>query len=815
VSRSTRGRDLRRGQTGSTGRWCPPTTMAGMARRRELDFNTAASHVGVLIAIAVVMGVLTAGLAVPVVAAISYGAHTAEKSLDNLPLDFPTMPLAQRTRVVGANGKTIATFFDQNRVDVSLDQIAPIMQHSLLAIEDYRFYEHGALDLKGTLRAFLTNQTDGGSTQGGSSITQQLAKMTAVDQARTAAERKAATADTYARKIQELRRAIALEQHYSKDWILNRYLNIAYFGDGAYGVESAAEHYFSVPANKLTTAQAATLAGLVKNPVGYDPTNYPDRAKARRNVVLARMAQLNVIATAQADKLMKQPLGLKVKGSPNGCVQSNAAFFCSYVYRYLTADPALGSTVADREQLINQGGLTIKTTLRPQFQRAANSAVHKAVFPTDLAVGALAMVQPGTGDVLGLAQSRPMGRDTKKGQTFLNYAVDPKYGDAAGFQPGSTFKLFTLNAALTQGLPPTTSFYSPPRADIPQSEFRVCDGMYTSYTPWSVNNSTGSGTMTMFTGMQQSVNTFFAQLERQTGVCMPYQLAQKMGVSLTDPAHEQVPSFTLGVADANPLEMAAAYATMPARGIFCAPHPVTAIYNANGKLFKSYPRSCTRVVDQGVADQVNQILAGVMAPGGFGSGLVLNKPSAGKTGTSQSNKAVWFNGYTPTVATSVVVAGVNRAGQPKTLNDIPIGGYYRGTAHGSTVAGPIWADAMRAIQDLIPNRSFVTPAGPPNQAGVPSVNGQSVGSAQAAIRAAGFTPQLAGQIDSSYSSGTVAGASLGVDNQTVYLYTSTGHGGFSAPSTGGHRGKGRHGGRGGNHGRGNGNGNGNGHGGHG
>jgi len=360
--------------------------MERMARRNpadtaggRLDFSTAASHVGVLIAIAAVMGVLTAGLAIPVVAAISYGAHTAQRSVENLPLDFPTMPLAQRTRVVGADGRTIATFFSQNRVDVSLDQIAPVMQRAILSIEDYRFYEHGALDLRGTLRAFLTNQTDGGATQGGSSITQQLAKMTAVDQARTAAERQAATADTYARKIQELRRAIALEQHYSKNWILNRYLNIAYFGDGAYGVESAAEHYFSTSAKSLTIVQAALLAGLVKNPVGYDPTTYPDRAKARRNVVLARMAQLNVIPQTEADALSKRPLGLKVKGSPNGCVDSRASFFCSYVYRYLTADPALGATVADREQLINQGGLTIKTTLRMPFQKAANAAVHSAV----------------------------------------------------------------------------------------------------------------------------------------------------------------------------------------------------------------------------------------------------------------------------------------------------------------------------------------------------------------------------------------------------------------------------------------------------
>ena len=192
-------------------------------------------------------------------------------------------------------GELIATFYDENRVNVPLSRVAPIMRRAIIAIEDYRFYEHGALDLKGTLRAFVNNQTSGGSTQGGSSITQQMAKMTQLTQARTEEERKAATENTYQRKIQELRHAIAFEQNYSKDWILERYLNLAYFGDGAYGVQAAARHYFSVNASQLDTLQAATLAGLVKNPVGFDPTTYRDRAIARRNVVLNRMAELNML----------------------------------------------------------------------------------------------------------------------------------------------------------------------------------------------------------------------------------------------------------------------------------------------------------------------------------------------------------------------------------------------------------------------------------------------------------------------------------------------------------------------------------------
>ena len=793
--------------------------MARMAARRTpLSFNTVASHFGVLIAVSAVMGILVAGLAIPVVAAIGYGTHRAAESLDDIPLDLKTEPLAQRTRILDARGRVIATFFDQNRVDVPMDQIAKIMRKAIVAIEDYRFYEHGALDVKGTLRAFLTNQADGGSTQGGSSITQQLAKMTAVEQAKTPAERKAATDDTYTRKLQELRHAIALEQHYSKDWILNRYLNIAYYGDGAYGIESAAEHYFSVKAADLSLRQAALLAGLVKNPVGYDPTKYPDRAKARRNVVLNRMAELGIITDQRADKLGQKSLGLDVLPNPNGCVDSKATFFCAYVYRFLLADPALGKTVADRTQLINEGGLTIKTTLRLPFQRAADRAARGAVYPTDDAVGSLAMVEPGTGNVLGIAQSRPMGRNKAKGQTFLNYAVEAKYGDAAGFQPGSSFKLFTLSAALTQGLPPTTSFYSPNQADIAKNEFRTCSGPYQDYTDYTIHNSTGFGERNMITGMQQSVNTFFVQLERQTGLCMPYKIANQMGMNLTDEQNEQVPSFTLGVASESPLAMAEAYATVAARGTYCAPHPVTAIYNSADKVFKKYPLDCEQVLTANVADQVNSILSGVMSAGGFGAALQLDKPSAGKTGTSQNNVSVWFNGYTPTVATSAVVSGVNSQGHPTSLNPLPLHGIYHGTAHGSTVAGPMWASAMRAIQDLIPDRDFETPQPSPSQVGVPSVEGKSLAEAKSTIRAAGFKPVVAGEIDSSYSEGTVAGASLGVDAETVYLYLATGNHGYVIPKRhhshrpprggGGSEGNGNGGGNGGGHGNGHGNGHG-------
>src|SRR3954447_20156100 len=521
----------------------------------RLPARRVASHLAVMAVVAAVMGVVVAGLVIPFAGVLGIGAKSLSHTVEDLPANLRTQPLAQQTQIEDQSGNPIATLYDQNRINVPLSQISRKMVKSIVAIEDYRFYQHGALDLKGTLRALVTNQASGGAVQGGSSITQQMVKMTLVDQARTAKQRKAATADTYARKLTELRYAIAFEQNYSKDWILERYLNIAYYGDGAYGVQAAARHYFGTNAKDLTLLQGATLAGLVKNPSGYDPISNPERGLQRRNVVLDRLAQLNVIPQHRADKLKKQPLGLHPVKTPNGCLNSRAPFFCDYVVSYLEHDPALGKTVAARKKLLYTGGLTIHTTISLRDQRAADYSVRHHVFAKDQAIGALAMVQPGTGDVKAISQSRPMGRDRKAGQTFLNYVVPQKYGDSNGFQPGSTFKAFVLAAAIQQGIPLSQRIKSPMSMNIPMSQYRVCgDQPFASTDTWDVHSSTISGNMDAYTGTQESVNTFFAQLELQTGLCEPYKLAKEMGINLTDPDTEMVPSFTLGVASVSPLE---------------------------------------------------------------------------------------------------------------------------------------------------------------------------------------------------------------------------------------------------------------------
>ena len=660
--------------------------------------------------------------------------------------------------------------------------------------------------------------------QGGSSITQQMVKMTLLAQAKGNKKKMAkATDDTYARKVRELRYAIAFEQHYSKDWILERYLNLAYFGDGAYGIQAAARHYFDVNAKDLTWGQSALLAGLVQNPTRRDPTDYPDLALERRDVVLDRMAQLSVITDAKADQLKKRGLGLHVVKTSNGCVSSRAPFFCDYVLNRLYHDKSLGETVQDRKELITSGGLTIHTTIDLRDQAAADKSVADHVHPTDQAIGGLAMVEPRTGDVKALAQSRPMGNDSAKGETYLNYVVPKRYGDSNGFQAGSTFKAFVLAAAIQKGIPLDTKINAPHQVHIPMSNYPTCGGHnFYSTDVWSPQNSTSDGTFNLYTGTQLSVNTFFAQLEEQTGLCEPYRLAREMGIDLTDPNRERVPSFTLGVAETSPLEMAEAYATFAGRGLHCASRPVTAIEDADGQVLKEYKEDCHQVMQASTADAVNDILRGVQEPGGFGydAGISLNQPSAGKTGTIDNNMAVWFVGYTPSLATASMIAGANDDGTWVTLNGQTVGGSYIDAAHGSTTAGPMWGDAMKVIQQWLPDDDFTPPSGQ-DVAGVlteiPDTGGMSVAQATSLLESLGFVVDLGGYAASGYAADTVAYTlpSHGTDvasGTTVTIYQSTGvpppppkpHGGGGGGGGGGHHGHGGGGGNGGGHGHGHG-----------
>jgi len=743
------------------------------------------SQVTVLVGVSVLTGVLLAGLAIPFAGLLGYSAHEGKDLvLNELPLQLNTEPSPERSRILTRNGQTLATLYDQNRVELdSLHDIAPIMQKAIVSIEDYRFYRHGALDIQGTLRALIANQSSGETVQGGSSITQQLVKMTLIEQANTEAERLAATDDTYARKVRELRYALGVEQTHSKREILLAYLNIAYFGDGAYGIEAAAQHFFGIPAKKLDAEQSAMLAGLVQNPTTFDPTNNPKLARDRRDVVLERMGQLKVITPRQADQLEKKPLALHLQSISNGCVSSKAPWFCDYAENWLLTQPALGTNRADRERLLLAGGLTIRTTLDLRFQRAANRAVKSHSDPQNNVIAGLAMVEPGTGEVRAVAQSRPMGNNVKRGQTYVNYTTPPEYTNSAGFQPGSTFKAFVLASALTQGIPLDTTIYSPSSLTINQDDYekKTCPrrNLAGSYT---VENSTESGNMDLYSGTQLSVNTFYLQLEQRTGLCMPWRLANKMGLNV--PNRYQVPVFTLGVADVSPVAMGEAYATFAARGKHCDAIPVTRVTDRDGNALAIDGANCKQVLKPSVADGINDVLQGVTAPGGFAEAYSLNQPDAGKTGTTQNAQSVWFMGYTPNLVGATMVAGANDVGHPESLIGKQMGNEILYDPSGSGTAAPIWGAAMSVVQKWLPNKAFT----PPNsklikgiELTVPSTGGMNPEAARRQLQQRGFNAVIENdyKVDSDYSYGTVAYTSPGSGStassgDTVVIYVSDG-----------------------------------------
>ena len=690
-----------------------------MPRSERLPAHRVLSHLLVMAAVAVVLGVVTAGLAIPFAGLAGVGTQNLADTMDDLPQELDTLPLPQRSQILDANGDVLATLYKDggNRVNVPLRAVNRIMVKALVAIEDYRFYEHGPLDFKGTLRAMITNSASDGVVQGGSTITQQLVKLTLIQQAGSDEERAEASDDTYARKFNELRYAAALEENYSKDWILERYLNTAYFGDGVYGIQMAARHYFGVNASKLKAKQAAMLAGMVKNPTKFDPTNSEDASIERRNIVLDRMAELNVISRERADRLKEQDLGLDVQDSQNGCVSTKAPFFCDFVLDWLSKDQRLGATPEERLELVQTGGLTIKTTVDVGMQATADNAVRAHVFQRDQAIGALAVVEPGTGNVKALAQSRPMGTKKKAGETYINYVVPQKFGDSQCCQAGSTFKIFTLAAALEQGIPLNEVIDSPPVKTFNFNDFATCPGEPGfGFGTFEVPNSTTSGRKNLYSGTRESVNTFYMALEQETGVCAPFEMAKSMGVDLTNPrgdrqgnGAELIPNFTLGTPSASPLEMAEAYATAAARGLHCHSRPVTEILDSAGNQIRDYAPNCSQVMEQSTADAINDVLRGVIE-GGFASAQTLDQPAAGKTGTTDGGNSVWFVGYTPQLAAAAMIGGANQFGTPIGLTGQTIGGIYIDSASGSGFAAPIWGDAMKVYDDVLEFQDFVYPS---------------------------------------------------------------------------------------------------------
>jgi len=619
------------------------------------------------------------------------------------------MPLPQRTYIVASNGERIATLYDENRIVVPLSKISLLLQQAAVATEDSRFYQHHGVDLKGSVRAAVANSSAGDVQQGSSTITMQYVRNMLITSARSKKELEQARERTLSRKLQEMRYAMAIEKKLNKQQILAGYLNIAYFGAGAYGAEAASKRYFGVSANQLTLPQAATLAGLVQQPVGYDPTKHPKISQIRRNVVLDRMVAMKYITPTQASTAKNVPIKktLHPKVSANGCAVSKMPYYCDFVLNEIKNDRRYGATAAERAELLKRGGLIINTGMSFKAQTAAQDAADSHIPRKDASrkATAVASVQPSDGAVMALAQDRSWG--TKgRGNTTYNYGVNAADGGTIGMQAGSTFKIFTIAAALEKGVSPNHSIYSPQERYFSGGSWG-CKGNY--YAPYTVKNSTGSGTFNMWTGTAKSVNTFFVALEREAGLCRTVDVAERSGVTLANGQPLlRYPSFTLGSMEVSPLSVASAYATMANHGMYCKTHSITEITDLTKRPLYTNQGDCKRAVSRGVADGTTAILSGVIdgsIGGRTGGNLSLGRDAAGKTGTTDSNAAVWFTGYTPQISTSVWV-GDPRGGQKYPLRNLYINGEYVVKGHGSTIAGPIWEQTMRGALAGEPRQKF-------------------------------------------------------------------------------------------------------------
>jgi membrane peptidoglycan carboxypeptidase len=697
------------------------------------------------VVVSVLAGGLVAGIFVPFVGLAGMGSKAAADELNSLPTELATPTPPTRSTVYMANGKVLAYFYDENRIPVALNKIAPVMRQAQLAIEDHRYYEHGALDLKGTLRALVRNSTSDVGTQGGSSITQQYVKMVQIEACQTkgasdTAIKKCvdeARAPTMERKVRELRYAIALEKRLSKDQILTNYLNIAYYGDGAYGVEAAAKHYYNTSASKLDLSQAAMLAGLVQNPDANNPMNNKAAALDRRDVVLNRMQELGLVTAAEVKKAKGEGFSTgKVKRIVQGCVGTRYPFLCDYVRRTLEQSPSLGDNVRERNLMLDRGGLKIYTAIDPKSQDLAQKRVSSVVGAKDPLISTMNMIQPGTGLIVASAQSRPvMGSNKKKGETYFNLSAPSELGGIQGYQAGSTFKAFTMAAAFEKGIPITKKYDARSPYDFTGRVFDTCRGKNTGkqYGKYAPKNSVPghSKTIGMTEAAEYSVNTYFIQLELDAGMCGVTKMAEKLGVKVGHPLggkpvdivkeYQDFPSFTLGVAEVSPLSMAEAYATFASGGIHCSPIIVSKIVNPKGKKIDVPSANCKRVIDKDVADGVNKVLKSVIDKGtGTPARVYGDIDQAGKTGTINSNNAVWFAGYTPEIA-AVSMISIDNTRKPWLKKEsgfrsrgieyytVPSTGVYLQGSGGGDAGAKIWKPVMTSYLKGVDHTRFDEP----------------------------------------------------------------------------------------------------------
>ncbi|THV43089.1 transglycosylase domain-containing protein [Glycomyces buryatensis] len=654
--------------------------------------NERADGVYALLRTALLSGLAVAALVFPLVAMAGLSAKAGFDAIDNLSEVVTETDPPLTSYVYAEDGETLVSlFYDEFRRHVTLDEVAPVMQQAMVAAEDARFYDHNGVDYRGIMRAFVANQNSGGVEQGASTITMQYVRGALRLNADSIDQVIAATEQTVSRKLREARLAMAVEEQLTKDEILERYLNQAYFGHNAYGIFAASQVYFSKHPSELTLEESALLAGLVQAPSAYDPiTSDQTRALERRNWVLDRMVNIDYLSRGDNSEVRGSDIELDISDPPNSCLGDSETakygFFCDYFRRWWREQDAFGETPADREKELRQGGYTIITTLDPDLQKLADDTVSEGKSDSSpLAHGAVLM-EPGTGRVKALGLNREFSYEQGNNGPHSNPSYDNRKGnypntvnpvlgggDTGGYQAGSTFKVFTMLAALDEGYTLDHNIHSPNRvATSFVSATTACGGR------WCPKNGSASmaGNRNMWSGFGMSVNTYFAQLIDQVGADKTVEMAERMGLQwrsegdayyADEERRDGWGPFTLGVSDVQPIEMTNVFNTLAAEGEYCEPIPAMRVIDPNGQELDVASPRCHQEVSKDVARAANdagrcvtesQRAGAKCGPWGTSAlvGKTVDRPVAGKSGTTDNDRASWFLGYTPQLTVGAFMA---------------------------------------------------------------------------------------------------------------------------------------------------------------
>ncbi|HVM20277.1 MAG TPA: transglycosylase domain-containing protein, partial [Egibacteraceae bacterium] len=620
-------------------------------------------------------------------AAVALGEPVLRLLSDAPPLPGDLDPVTERSVLLAADGSELATLYDEvNRVRVDLDKVADVVVDAVLASEDSQFYEHPGIDHRAVMRAAVANLRSGDVEQGGSTITQQLVKNVYLDSSRTVR-----------RKLTEAWYALQLERRLTKDEILQRYLNETYFGQGAYGIQAAAELYFNSSAADLHLGQAATLVGLIPSPSRLNPVDNPDQAKDARDRVLERLVATDRVDRAAADQARERDLALDVNPPP----PPQEPFFVAYVRHLLLTDERYDEVLGDepqrRERLVFGGGLTVHTTLQPAFQRQATEAIADLMGdPATSPLATLVSIQPGTGAVRAMAVGPKSWGTCGDGDddcpnTMVNPAV-PGLG-GSGRQPGSAFKPFVLAAALQEGVPVGWEERTRDGQAIDG-----CDDDGDAYRPR--NYSEDPGIKDMAEAIRVSNNVYHAKL---AGLLGPDRLVETArGLGLVGGQLPEQCSVALGSGSAFPVAMAASYATFASGGEYCQPLVVTRIElgEAAGGGDQEYRASCRERFDADLAAHVNDLLQEPVNAG-TATAADLGRPVAGKTGTTDDYKDAWFVGYVPQMVTAAWVGFE----QPRRMEDV-LG---VDLVTGGSLPTALWSAYMADVVDQLDQEAFAQP----------------------------------------------------------------------------------------------------------